>query len=47
MRGRPLPGFSLSECREIIGDEIERPVTWEGRQDLGDFRGSRFGCASS
>ena len=39
MGGRPLPGFSLSECREIIGDEIERPVTWEGRQDLGELSG--------
>ena len=34
IEGKPFPGFSLSECREIIGDEIERLVTWEGRQDL-------------
>ena len=39
MGGRPFPGFSLSECREIIGDEIERRVTWEGRQDLGRLSG--------
>lgn len=37
--GRPVPGFSLSECREIIGDEIERPVTWEGRPELGQLSG--------
>ncbi len=39
LEGRPVPGFSLSECREIIGDEIERAVTWEGRQDLGQLSG--------
>ena len=39
MEGSPVPGFSLAECREIIGDEIERPVTWEGRPDLGQLSG--------
>ena len=39
MGGRPFSGFSLSECREIIGNEIERRVTWEGRQDLGRLSG--------
>ena len=39
MEGRPIPGFSLAECREIIGDEIERRVTWEGRPDLGQLSG--------
>ncbi len=39
MEGRPVPGFSLAECREIIGDEIERRVTWEGRPDLGQLSG--------
>lgn len=26
--GAPVPGFSLNECPEIIGDEIERTVVW-------------------
>ena len=39
VEGRPVPGFSLSECREIIGDEIERRVNWEGRPDLGQLSG--------
>ena len=39
MEGRPVPGFSLSECREIIGDEIERPVAWEGHPELGQLSG--------
>jgi hypothetical protein len=28
--GKPLPGFSLADCQELIGNEIERPVTWAG-----------------
>ena len=39
IEGKPFPGFSLSECREIIGDEIERLVRWEGRQDLSRLSG--------
>ena len=26
--GKPIPGFSLAECPEIIGDEISRIVAW-------------------
>jgi len=26
--GKPMPGFSLAECPEIIGDEISRIVAW-------------------
>ena len=26
--GHPVPGFSLAECPEIIGDEISRVVSW-------------------
>ena len=28
--GNPLPGFSLAECVEMYGDEIEQPVAWTG-----------------
>jgi hypothetical protein len=28
--GNPMPGFSLADCREIIGNEIERAVSWSG-----------------
>ncbi len=28
--GRPLKGFSLEDCAEIYGDEIERAVSWKG-----------------
>jgi hypothetical protein len=26
--GEPIPGYALGDCREIVGDEIERVVTW-------------------
>jgi hypothetical protein len=28
--GTPLPGFSLADCTELIGNEINRPVSWRG-----------------
>jgi hypothetical protein len=27
--GKPIPGHSLDECPEIIGDEIERIIAWK------------------
>lgn len=35
--GRPIAGFSLADCDEIIGDEIERTVTWKGSHDIGSL----------
>ena len=37
--GKPIEGFSLAECDEIVGDEIERVVSWKGRTDLKDVAG--------
>lgn len=37
--GQPLPGFSLAECPEIYGDEIERVVTWKGGKDVSQWEG--------
>ena len=28
-QGRPLPGFSAADCREVIGNEIARVVQWQ------------------
>lgn len=28
--GKPIPGFAAGDCREIIGNEIERAVVWTG-----------------
>lgn len=33
--GRPLPGFALSDCVPIYGDEIARVVRWKSGADLG------------
>ena len=38
-QGRPAKGHALSDCREIIGDEIERIVTWKSGSDLGSLSG--------
>ena len=28
--GNPIPGFSLADCKEIIGDQLEHQVQWKG-----------------
>jgi hypothetical protein len=35
----PLPGFSVEECPQIIGDEIRRVVTWQESSDVGRLAG--------
>jgi hypothetical protein len=37
--GKVIPGFSLFECREVIGNEIEREVSWDSEGDLGILAG--------
>ena len=37
--GQPLPGFSLADCRELIGNEIARIVTWQSGRDVSDLAG--------
>jgi hypothetical protein len=37
--GRPAAGYSLAEADELIGDEIERTVTWRGRSDVSALAG--------
>ena len=32
--GKPLPGYTLDDCPEIIGDEIERVVAWKDGTDV-------------
>ena len=38
-KGQPIPGFTLEDCPEIIGDQIERTVTWKGGSDLSSLSG--------
>jgi len=33
--GTPLPGFSLAECRPMIGNDLSMPVVWEQHSTLG------------
>lgn len=37
--GRPVDGFALADCPEIIGDRIEQTVRWRGGQDVGQLAG--------
>jgi hypothetical protein len=37
--GFPIPGFALADSREIIGDQIERIVTWTYGSDLSSLAG--------
>ncbi|MCP5530363.1 MAG: hypothetical protein H7A44_07960 [Opitutaceae bacterium] len=37
--GNPLPGFSLAECDPLIGDRIDRTVSWHGRKSLSGYIG--------
>jgi len=37
--GKPIPGFALSDCKEIGGDEIERTVHWKGGSDVSKLAG--------
>ena len=37
--GQPIPGFTLDDCPEIIGDQIERVVAWKTGNDVGKLAG--------
>ena len=37
--GKPIPGFTLSECSELIGDELERAVNWKRGGDVSGLAG--------
>ena len=38
--GNAIPGFSQDECPEIIGDQIERVVSWKGGRDVSSLQGT-------
>jgi hypothetical protein len=37
--GQPIPGYSLADCPEIIGDEIGRIVVWKQGTDISQLAG--------
>ena len=41
--GKPIPGFALEDCPEIIGDQIERVVEWRTGSDVGRLAGTPVG----
>ena len=38
-QGRAVSGFSLSDATEIVGDQIERVVTWKQKSDVSQLAG--------
>lgn len=37
--GQPLPGFALTDCRPLTGDELAGPVTWTAGGKLASLAG--------
>ena len=37
--GVPIPGYGAADCREMIGDEIERTVAWDRGSAVGELAG--------
>jgi hypothetical protein len=37
--GEPIPGFTLVESRDILGDSVEYPVRWGKETDLNSLVG--------
>jgi hypothetical protein len=38
-QGRPLAGYSLADCPELIGDQLDRTVAWKQGADLSPLAG--------
>jgi hypothetical protein len=38
--GNPVSGYTLENCQEIIGNEISRLVSWDGKTDVNDLAGT-------
>lgn len=37
--GKPIPGYTLADCPEIIGDRIDSPVNWKSGADVSKLAG--------
>ena len=37
--GKPIPGFALSDCDQIVGDQLARTVSWSGKTDVSQLAG--------
>ena len=38
--GQPIEGYSLAECDPVVGDDLDRAVTWGGDGDVGELADS-------
>lgn len=38
-KGKPIPGFTVNDSQEIIGNDIKRIVSWKGREDVSSLSG--------
>ncbi|HRO46525.1 hypothetical protein [Agriterribacter sp.] len=38
-KGKPVPGYTFKDSQEIIGNEIKRIVSWNGKQDVSALQG--------
>jgi hypothetical protein len=38
--GQPIPGFTLKECKPLVGDAIEMPVRWGKAADVAKLAGT-------
>jgi hypothetical protein len=38
--GRPLPGYTLADADALLGDTLERAVTWKGKADVAPQAGT-------
>ena len=37
--GSPIEGYALTDCPEVIGDQIDRVVGWKHGSDVGALAG--------
>lgn len=37
--GNTIPGYTLEDCPEFVGDQVERVVSWKGELDLRSLPG--------
>jgi hypothetical protein len=35
----PIQGYALADCREILGDHVDRVVAWKGGSDVSGLAG--------
>ena len=39
--GYSLEGYSIDDCDELYGDDLERTVSWNGNSDVGSIAGQQ------